>query len=108
MLSNFISPYDCTIIKRLKKKGAILIGQTNMDEFAMGSDTSFTHYGQCYSPYTTDFNDLNKCYSAGGSSGGSACCVSKDCSVFAIGSDTGGSVRLVFIFIFSLLHYVEL
>lgn len=102
ILDTFISPYTSTVINRLKKAGGIIIGQTNMDEFAMGSDTSYTPYGQCFSPYSADLNDLSKCYSSGGSSGGSACCVGRNCSIFSIGSDTGGSIRLVYIYFYFL------
>jgi aspartyl-tRNA(Asn)/glutamyl-tRNA(Gln) amidotransferase subunit A len=86
ILSNFVSPYDATVVSRLSAAGAIMLGKTNMDEFAMGSSNETSFYGPVTNPWNTKL-------SPGGSSGGSAAAVAARIVPAATGTDTGGSIR---------------
>ena len=87
VLSNFIAPYNGTVVQRLESLGAILIGKTNLDAWGHGGSTENSDYGITKNPY--DFSRVS-----GGSSGGSAASVASDMCLFSIAEDTGGSIRL--------------
>lgn len=86
MLANYISPFDATVVERLKQAGMVCLGKTNMDEFAMGSSTEHSYFGVTRNPWNTD------CV-PGGSSGGAAAAVAARLAPAATGTDTGGSIR---------------
>lgn len=86
MLSNFVPIYDAFVVELIKKNNMVIIGKLNMDEFAMGSSNRTSFYGPVKNPY-------DKTLVSGGSSGGSAACVSSNITPLALGTDTGGSIR---------------
>ena len=86
MLDNFVAPYDATVVTLLKKAGAVMLGKSNMDEFAMGSSNETSFYGAVKNPW-------DRSRVPGGSSGGSAAATAARLAPFATGTDTGGSIR---------------
>jgi aspartyl-tRNA(Asn)/glutamyl-tRNA(Gln) amidotransferase subunit A len=87
ILSEFVPPYDSTVVRLLREQGMVILGSANMDEFAMGSSTETSYWGPTRNPWQLDLIP-------GGSSGGSAAAVASGEAIVALGSDTGGSIRL--------------
>jgi len=87
ILANFVPPYDATVVRLIKEQGMVILGKANMDEFAMGSSTETSWFGVTHNPWNPDMI-------AGGSSGGSVAAVAASEAAVALGSDTGGSIRL--------------
>ena len=86
MLDTFVAPYDATVVERFRAGGTVMLGKTNMDEFAMGSSNQTSWYGPVHNPWDTD-------RVPGGSSGGSAAAVAAGLAPIATGTETGGSIR---------------
>jgi aspartyl-tRNA(Asn)/glutamyl-tRNA(Gln) amidotransferase subunit A len=86
ILSNYVAPYTATAVARLVEAGAVILGKTNQDEFAMGSSNEYSHFGAAKNPWNTE-------YIPGGSSGGSAVSVAAGQCIASLGTDTGGSIR---------------
>ncbi|KAJ2702587.1 Trimeric GatFAB AmidoTransferase(AdT) complex subunit [Coemansia sp. IMI 203386] len=97
-LQSYKSPFQATVVDSLERAGAVVMGKTNMDEFGMGSKNTYSIYGPARNPHTSEPQDKDSCQiydrSPGGSSGGSAAAVASNMCRAALGSDTGGSVRL--------------
>src|SRR3989337_1284501 len=91
MLSNFVAPYDATLVERLSQSGVVMLGKLNMDEFAMGSSNETSWYGPVINPWRA--RGSNADLVPGGSSGGSAAAVAARMCAGATGTDTGGSIR---------------